>query len=68
MSEAEGHTEFERGKGRDHSRATLPRRRIVLVEKLKPDDLIPDVVEKLIPDDVGNAGDVDVPGGERGGH
>ena len=31
LSEAEGHTEFERGKGRDHSRATLPRRRIVLV-------------------------------------
>ena len=31
LSEAEGHTEFERGKGRDHSRATLPRKRIVLV-------------------------------------
>ena len=53
MSEAEGHTEFERGKGRDHSRATLPWKRIGVVEK---------------PDDVGNAGDVDVPGGERGGH
>ena len=26
------------------------------------------VVEKLRPDDVGNAGDVDIPGGEGGGH
>ena len=55
MSEAEGNTEFERGKGRDHSRATLPRKIIGVVEKLKPDD-------------VGNAGDVDIPGGEGGGH
>ena len=55
LSEAEGHTEFERGKGRDHSRATLPRKRIGVVEKLRPDD-------------VGNAGDVDIPGGEGGGH
>ena len=65
LSEAEGHTEFERGKGRDHSRATLPRRRIVLVWCGGDIDID---IEKLIPDDVGNAGDVDVPGGEGGGH
>ena len=60
LGEAEGNTKFERCESRNHSSATLPGGEIKSVSVWTQCD--------GEPDDIGNAGDVDVPGGEWGGH